>query len=168
MESYIRRELGAGEVKFIVGNPSGFVAIPAAAALLFIFVVYKVFPWMPAVIVLGAGVFLFYRLRIRLRRRAENLSTFYVASPAGLTIRDRTIPRPDIKEVTWLIGSTPVYVGHPADRPSDCSVHVWTVNESIPLAIQMQAGTAEGFARALGQALGGVPVSGDYSPVRTR
>lgn len=168
-EVYTRSELGGGGVQFWVGPASSNnLLIPTIAALSFVFVASQVMPWMPAVIVLGAGAFVFHRVRRRLKWIDENRGSLYVASPTGFTIRDRTIAREQIKDVTFMLGSK-VGVGghlHPIERPSDCSVHLSTVSgERWPLAGHMQEGPAEGLARGIAEALGGVPVSGVYSPI---
>lgn len=166
---YTRSALGGGEVKFRVHPPAGNnLLVPAIVGMVFVYLVYKVTPWMPAVLVLASGAYVFYRLRRRLNQIDETSGSFFVASPTGFTIRDRTIPREQIKDVTFLLGS-PVGVGahlHPMERPANCSVHLTTLaGENWPLAIQMHAGSAEGLARGIAEALGGVPVAGEYSPV---
>jgi hypothetical protein len=159
---YIRRELGAGEVKFIVATiPGGTVAIPAGAALLFIYTASQVSPWLPAVIAVGVGGVLFYWLRIRIKQRAENSGSFFVASPTGLIFGDRTIPRAGIQKVIWTDRSRVSPFPDSVTRHWDSDVCVWTVSrEPIILAIQMEAGIAERLASELGWALGDVQVSG--------
>ena len=160
---YIRRELGAGEVQFIVATiPWGTVVIPAGAALLFIYAVSQVFPWMPAVITVGVGGALFFWLRIRLKRRVERMGTIFVASPTGLIVGDRAIPRALIQELTWLDSSRrSAFPEHSATRRWNTSVTLYTVDrQHIPVAGNMEADLAQRLASELGQALGGVPVSG--------
>jgi len=171
--NYIRRELGAGQVKFIVITPGGTLSVPTGAALLFVFVTSKLLPWMPAIVTVAGGGFLFYWLRNRIKRRKVEQGSTFVASPTELVIGEQAIPRASIEEVRWVDfthrSNAPRTVNaeyQPGDHGNDdvsfqSSLSVTRVGEGlIPLASGMHASTAEQLAHDLGQTLGGVKVSG--------
>ncbi len=159
---YIRREIDAGEVKFIVAQiPSGTLSIPVGAAALFLYVVSKVFPSLPAVITVAGAVFLFYRLRTGIKQRALDAGEVFIASPTGLVTGDSTIPRALIQQVAWTDSS-------PHSPFSDSEARHWMTSVTVETASgpwitvgsRMEAGTAQQLANALVRALGDVPVSG--------
>ena len=176
MANYIRREIGAGQVKFIVIEPGGTLVVPAGAALLSVFVASRLLPWMPAILVLAGGGFLFYWLRNQIKRRKVEQGPSFVVSPTELVVREHTIPRASIEDVTWcdyshqspgVSSAVARFWGNQPDDRGDgnisreSSLSVGTVGGgSVPLAVGMNAWTAEQLAHDLGKTLGGVHVSG--------